>query len=155
MAWRTDVGWRGPQSAYCPRRPYRLRRSNPGLLPGCGRLTLGHPVAGHCGFSRPVVVRCRYRHAGRHSVTDSVSYANRRADANADGLRDRHAVTQPIHTVTQPIHTVTQPIHTVAEPIQAVPDAHAEAIAHCVRAPERPAVPDHVRLAADRHRRLA
>jgi hypothetical protein len=153
MAWRTDVGWRGPQSSYCPRRPCRLRRSHPGLLPRRGRLALRHPVPGHYVLSHPVAVRYRYRYAGRHAVSDSVRYANRHADA--DALRDRHAVTQPIHSVAEPIRAVTQPIHTVAEPIQAVSDAHAEAIAHSVRVPKRPAVPDQVRAAAARHRSLA
>jgi hypothetical protein len=142
MVWRTDVGWREPQSAYCPRRLYRLRRGNPGLLRRCGRLILAHPVAGHCVVGHPVDVRCRYRYAGRHGVSDSVSYTNRHADANANanGLRDRHSVTQPLHAV--------------AEPVQAVSDARAEAIAYSVRDPECPAVPDRVRLAAARHSRL-
>jgi hypothetical protein len=122
-----------------------LRRSNPGLLRRCGRLIFGHPVAGHCLLGHPVDVRCRYRHAGPLSVSDCVGHANRHANAN--GLRDRHAVTQPIRTVTQPIR--------VPQPIQAVSDARAQAIAHSVRDTERPALSDQIRLAAARHSRLA
>jgi hypothetical protein len=132
-----------------------LRCGSPGLLRRRGRLSLGHPVAGHCLLGHPVGVRCRYRHAGRHSVSDSVGYASRHANAVADGLRDRHAVTQPIGIVAEPIQAVAEPIQAVAEPIQAVSDAPAEAIAHSVRYTERPAVPDQIRLAAARHSRVA
>ena len=158
MAWRADVGWHGPQSAYCPRRLYRLRRSKPGVLVWCGnrrrgglvgdrdlgrlvrgRPVRGQPVAGHCVLSHPVV-RYRYRYGERHGISDSVSYANCHAHADSIGLPDRHAVTQPIDGV--------------AEPIQAVTDAHPEAVAHSLRHAERSAVPDHVLPAAARHRRL-
>jgi len=152
MIWRTDVGWRGPQGVYCPRRFYRLRSSSPGLLCGCGCLVLSHLVAGRCVLGHPVDVRWRYRHAGRHSDCDC--FANRHADAHADGLRDRHSVSQPVRIVAEPVQAVSQPVQAVSEPVQAVPNAYAEAIAHSVRDTERPAVPGQIRLAAARHSRL-
>ena len=154
QAWRTDVAWHGPQGACRPRRRFRLRRSNPGLLARRGnrrgsgnRAVIDRPVAGHCVLNHPVVVRCPYRYANRYIVTESVSYANRHGDTDSIGLRHRQAVAQPIQAVAQPVQGV-------AQPIQAVSEAHREATAHSVRIPERQALPYQVRLAAACRRRL-
>jgi hypothetical protein len=123
--------WRGVcQHPVCSGSQNFDRRGHPASRRGASVWLLDAGVFGRPDLSQPVIVRGAYRYADRHADTHVIGYPNRHADTHVIGYSNRHADTQA-----------------VAQAVQALAKA-AQATAHSLRAPERRAVADRVRLAA-------